>query len=53
VVAQALGGGGYAWIPSNSSRPESGYSPTEDEFNEAVRLGKPIFVLKQQTDMSG
>ncbi|OJU95271.1 MAG: hypothetical protein BGO23_05260 [Solirubrobacterales bacterium 67-14] len=30
---------------------DSGFSPTEDEYNEAVRLGKPILVLKQDVDL--
>lgn len=33
--------------PRYGDAGSSGDSPTEDEFNEAVRLGKPIFVLKQ------
>lgn len=30
---------------------ESGRSPTEDEYDEAVRLGKPILVLKQNVEL--
>jgi hypothetical protein len=30
---------------------ETGRSPTEDEYNEAVRLGKPVIVLKQNVEM--
>jgi hypothetical protein len=30
---------------------ESGRSPTEDEYDEAVRLDKPILVLKQNVEM--
>jgi hypothetical protein len=30
---------------------QSGRSPTEDEYEEAVRLGKPIIVLKQNGEM--
>lgn len=30
---------------------ESGRSPTEDEYDEAVRLGKPVFVLKQNVGL--
>ncbi len=32
-------------------RGESGFSPTEDEFNEAARLNKPILVLKQNVNL--
>jgi hypothetical protein len=30
---------------------QSGRSPTEEEYEEAVRLGKPILVLKQNVEM--
>ncbi len=30
---------------------ETGRSPTEDEYDEAVRLGKPVLVLKQHLEM--
>lgn len=30
---------------------ESGRSPTEDEYEEEVRLGKPILVLKQNLEL--
>jgi hypothetical protein len=30
---------------------ETGVSPTEDEYHEAVRLGKPVIVLKQNVDL--
>jgi hypothetical protein len=34
--------------PRYGKRGESGFSPTEDEFNEARRLTKPILVLIQE-----
>lgn len=30
---------------------QTGRSPTEDEYDEAVRLGKPVLVLKQDVEM--
>jgi hypothetical protein len=37
--------------PRYGEAGESGRSPTEDEYNEAVRLEKPVLVLKQDGEM--
>lgn len=36
--------------PVYGERGASGFSPTEDEYNEAVRLGRPVLVLEQSID---
>jgi Domain of unknown function (DUF4062) len=37
--------------PRYGTRQASGFSATEDEFNEARRLGKPILVLRQDVEL--